>query len=381
MLGVDFGSDAKRTLQALNRSLVIIEYSPDGTVLAANEKFCEMAGYKAEEIVGKHHRMFVDRDYAESAEYREFWAKLRRGERDESEYKRLVKGGREVWIKSSYHPVTNAAGRVVKIVNILTDITDAKLQAAENQGRLDAISRAQAMVEFTLDGKVVTANENFLKAMGYRLEEIQGQHHSMFVDPAYARSPEYQEFWAKLKSGEFVAAEFKRIGKGGREIWIQASYNPIFDLNSKVTKVVKFATDVTGRVAAVNQIATGLSRLAEGDLEQRIETPFIPGARAASRRLQRVDRGAGEVDRGGRRRYAGDHAPAPAKSPAPPTTGRGAPSSRPPTSRRSAAALEEITVTVKKIAAGRQSRARRRLRPPRSTPRRAAQWCARRWRR
>jgi methyl-accepting chemotaxis protein len=276
MLGVDFGSDAKRILQALNRSLVMIEYSPDGTVLAANEKFCEMAGYKAEEIVGKHHRMFVDRDYAESAEYREFWAKLRRGERDESEYKRLVKGGREVWIKSAYHPVTNGAGRVVKVVNILADITDAKLRAAENQGRLDAISRAQAMVEFTLDGKVVAANENFLEAMGYRLEEIQGQHHSIFVDPAYARTPEYQEFWAKLKSGEFVAAEFKRVGKGGREVWIQASYNPIFDLNGQVAKVVKFATDVTGRVAAVNQIAAGLSRLAEGDLEQRIPTPFTP---------------------------------------------------------------------------------------------------------
>jgi len=276
MLGVDFGSDARRTLQALNRSLLIVEYSPEGTVLAANEKFCEAAGYAVEEIVGKHHRMFVEREYAESGEYREFWDKLRRGERDESEYKRLVKGGGEVWIKTAYHPVTNAAGRVVKVVNILTDITDAKLKAAENQGRLDAISRAQAMIEFTLDGNVVAANENFLKTMGYRLDEIQGRHHSMFVDPAEARTPAYQDFWAKLKNGEFVAAELKRVGKGGREVWIQASYNPIFDLNGKVARVVKLATDVTGRVAAVSQIATGLSRLAEGDLEQRIVTPFVP---------------------------------------------------------------------------------------------------------
>ncbi len=276
MLGVEFGSDAKRTMQALNRSLVIIEYSPDGTVLAANEKFCETAGYAAKEIVGKPHRMFVDREYAESAEYREFWAKLRRGESVEQEYKRLGRGGKEIWIKASYQPVANAAGRVVKVVNIMTDVTEAKLQAAENQGKLDAISRVQAMIEFTLDGKIVTANPNFLNLLGYRLEEIQGQRHSMFVDPAYANSPEYQEFWAKLKSGEFVAAEFKRIGKGGREVWIQASYNPIFDLNKQVTKVVKFATDVTGRVEAVNQIAAGLSQLAEGDLEQRIPTPFIP---------------------------------------------------------------------------------------------------------
>ncbi len=276
MLGVDFGSDAKRTMQALDRSLTIIEYSPDGTVLAANEKFCATAGYAAKEIVGKPHRIFVDREYAESADYREFWAKLRRGESVEQEYKRLGRGGKEVWIKASYQPVANAAGRVVKVVNIMTDVTAAKLQAAENQGRLDAISRAQAMIEFTLDGKIVTANPNFLNLFGYRLEEIQGQRHRMFVDPAYASSPEYQKFWAKLKSGEFVAAEFKRVGKGGREVWIQASYNPIFDLNKQVTKVVKFATDVTGRVAAVNQIATGLSRLAEGDLEQRIPTPFIP---------------------------------------------------------------------------------------------------------
>jgi methyl-accepting chemotaxis protein len=276
MLGVDFGSDAKRTLQALDRSLAIIEYSPDGTVLAANQNFCQTLGYAAAEIRGKHHRVFVDNQYAESAEYRQFWAKLRRGESDEREYKRLGKGGKEVWVKASYYPVTNAAGRVVKVVNFLTDVTAAKLQAAENESRLEAISRVQAIIVFTPDGEVVDANSNFLDLLGYRLDEIQGRRHSMFVDPAYASSSEYQEFWAKLKSGQFVAAEFKRIGKGGREVWIQASYNPIFDLNKQVTKVVKFATDITGRVAAVNQIAAGLSQLAEGDLEQRIPTPFIP---------------------------------------------------------------------------------------------------------
>ena len=275
MLGVDFGTDAKRTLSALDRALTMIEYAPDGTVLAANAKFCATAGYAATEIVGKHHRMFVDRAYADSPEYDEFWTKLRRGETIEQEYMRLAKGGKEVWIKAAYLPVANAAGRVVKVVNIMTDISATKLQAAESGGRLDAISRVQAIVEFTLDGKVVAANPNFLNVFGYRLDEIQGQHHSIFVDPAYARSPEYQEFWAKLRSGEFVAAEFKRFAKDGREVWIQASYNPIFDLNNRVTKVVKFATDVTGRVSAVGQIATGLSRLAEGDLEQRIATPFV----------------------------------------------------------------------------------------------------------
>jgi methyl-accepting chemotaxis protein len=276
MLGINFGSDANRTLNALDRSLAIIEFTPDGIVRAANENFCRALGYQADEIVGKHHSLFVDPEYAKSADYREFWAKLGRGEFDAREYKRIGKGGKEVWIQASYNPVIGSGGRVIKVVKVAADITEAKLQAAENAGKLEAISRAQAVIEFSLDGKVVAANENFLNALGYRLEEIQGQHHSLFVDPAYARSPEYQEFWAKLRNGEYVAAEFKRIGKGGKEVWIQASYNPIFDLNKKVMKVVKFATDVTGRVEAVNQIGAGLSRLAEGDLTQRLATAFIP---------------------------------------------------------------------------------------------------------
>ena len=173
----------------------------------------------------------------------------------------------------------------------------------------------------------------------------------MFVDPAYASSPEYQEFWAKLKSGEFVAAEFKRFGKGGREVWIQASYNPIFDLNKKVTKVVKFATDVTGRVEAVNQIGAGLSRLAEGDLTQRLADAVHPRSGAAAPRLQRVDRRAGEVDDGHRRRDPGDHAGSrrdlrrrPTTFAAHRATGRHL--------EESAASLEQVTTTVKKSAKG-----------------------------
>jgi methyl-accepting chemotaxis protein len=276
MLGIHFGSDANRALKALDRSFAIIEFTPVGIVVAANENFCRALGYEAEEIIGKHHSLFVDPEYANSPDYREFWAKLGRGEFDAREYKRIGKGGKEVWIQASYNPVIGSGGRVIKVVKVAADVTEAKLRAAENAGKLDAISRAQAVIEFSLDGKVITANENFLSALGYRLEEIQGQHHSLFVDPAYARSPEYEAFWAKLRNGEYVAAEFKRIGKGGKEVWIQASYNPIFDLNKKVTKVVKFATDVTGRVEAVNQIGVGLGRLAEGDLTQRLETAFIP---------------------------------------------------------------------------------------------------------
>ena len=351
MLGFDFGSDAKRTLQALDQSLEIIEYSPDGTVLAANQKFCETFGYTAAEIVGKHHRLFVDREYAESAEYREFWAKLRRGECDKREFKRLGSGGKEIWIKASYHPVTNAAGRVVKVVNIVADITAAKLQAAENQGWLDAISRVQAVIEFTLDGKVVAANPNFLNLLGYTLEEIQGKHHSMFVDPEYARSPEYQEFWAKLKNGEPVAAEFKRIGKGGREVWILASYNPILDLDKRVTKIVKFAADTTGRVFAANQLATGLSRLAEGDLEQRIATPFIPALEPLrvdfNASIEAMEKSMAAVGAATRAITAGAGEIAGATDDWSRRTEKQAANLE-----ESAAALEELTVTVKKSSQG-----------------------------
>ncbi|NDW03483.1 methyl-accepting chemotaxis protein [Jiella pacifica] len=262
-------------LQALDRSLAIIEFKPDGTIIKANGNFCSAMGYDVSEIIGKHHSMFVDPAEIQSAAYSEFWAKLGRGEYDARQYKRLGKGGKEIWIEASYNPVFSGS-KVVKVVKVATDVTAARLRVAENAGRLEAISRAQAVIEFQTDGTILTANENFCNALGYGLDEIQGRNHSMFVEPAYASSADYREFWAKLGRGEFVSGEFKRIGKGGKEVYIQASYNPIFDMNGKVMKVVKLASDVTGRVTAVNTIATGLGRLAEGDVSQEIAEPFIP---------------------------------------------------------------------------------------------------------
>ncbi len=274
--GLGSKSDAAAVLSALGRSLAMIEFDPTGKILFANENFCSAMGYELSEIKGQHHSMFVEPDYARSAEYKSFWTKLGRGEFDAREYKRVAKGGREVWIQASYNPVLNAKGAVLKVVKFATDITAEKLKNAESAGKLEAISRVQAVIEFTPNGEILTANENFLSTVGYRLEEIKGQHHRLFVEPAYGQSGDYQEFWRKLNRGEFIAAEFKRIGKGGKEVWIQASYNPIFDMNNKVMKVVKFATDVTDRVVAVNEIGAGLARLADRDLEHRIEKPFTP---------------------------------------------------------------------------------------------------------
>jgi methyl-accepting chemotaxis protein len=219
--------------------------------------------------------MFVEPAEASSADYREFWAKLSRGEFDQRQYKRIGKGGREIWIEASYNPVFRG-GKPYKVVKFATDITKQKMQGAEDAGKISALSRAQAVIEFTPKGDILTANDNFLSALGYQLAEIQGRHHSMFCDSAYANSDDYRRFWERLSAGEFVADEFLRIGKGGKRIYIQATYNPILDMNGKVFKVVKFATDVTARVNNVDQLAASLTALSGGDLTQEVATPFIP---------------------------------------------------------------------------------------------------------
>ncbi|MBZ9789979.1 PAS domain-containing methyl-accepting chemotaxis protein [Rhizobium sp. 3T7] len=270
-----FGSDAKAILAAMNRSQAIIEFDLAGKILKANANFCAALGYELSEIVGQHHRMFVEPAEASSGDYREFWARLNRGEFDQRQYKRIGKGGREIWIEASYNPVFSG-GKPYKVVKFATDITPQKLKSAEDAGKLNALSRAQAVIEFTPKGEILSANDNFLSALGYQLAEIQGRHHSMFCDTAYTNSDDYRRFWQRLEGGEFVTDEFLRIGKGGKKIYIQASYNPIFDMNGKVFKVVKFATDVTARVNNVDQLAGSLQALADGDLTQEVATPFIP---------------------------------------------------------------------------------------------------------
>ena len=272
MLGFGSTSTDKATLEALSLSLAIIEFDPTGKILSANENFCKALGYEASEIIGKHHSLFVEPEYVRSAEYGEFWNKLGRGEFDAREYKRIGKGGRNVWIQASYNPVKGPKGNVVKVVKVAIDITEAKLQNAEFESKLNAISLVQAVIEFTPAGEIITANENFLKTMGYRLDEIKGQHHRMFVEPSYAASSDYQAFWRKLNAGEFIADGFRRIGKGGKEAFLQASYNPILDPNGKVAKVVKFATDITDLV----DLGAGLKRMAASDLEQPIKRTFAP---------------------------------------------------------------------------------------------------------
>jgi len=270
-------AEAKAKLDALDRVQAVIEFSLDGKIITANDNFLRALGYSLAEIEGRHHGIFVDPAYRDSAEYRIFWDRLGRGEHDAGEYKRIAKGGREVWIQASYNPVVGLDGKACKVVKYATDVTAQKLRNADFEGQIAAVSKAQAVIEFSLDGRIMTANENFLKTLGYSLAEIQGQHHSMFVDSAQRDSIEYRFFWEKLGRGEFDAGRYKRIGKGGREVWIQASYNPIVGLNGKAFKVVKYATDVTAEVVAnqmlrdaVEQAQRVTSAASQGDLAQRI---------------------------------------------------------------------------------------------------------------
>ncbi|MEV6629790.1 PAS domain S-box protein [Actinoplanes sp. NPDC051470] len=233
-------------VSAISRSQAVVEFDLNGHILEANENFLTTMGYTMDEIRGQHHRIFVDAEHARSQEYAAFWQRLSRGEYEAGEYRRVAKGGRDIWLLASYNPIFDLEGRPFKVVKYATEVTDGKLRNAEYEGKVSAIGRAQAVVEFDLTGRILDANQNFVDTMGYSLAEIRGQHHRMFVDAESANSAEYAAFWEKLGRGEFDSGEYKRVAKGDREIWLQATYNPIFDLDGKPYKVVKYAVDVTG---------------------------------------------------------------------------------------------------------------------------------------
>jgi len=261
-------NDAERVVAALNRSLAVIEFKPDGTIITANQNFLATIGYSLEEIRGKHHSMFVEPAYRDSPEYTQFWEKLRRGQFVATEFKRIGKGGREIWLEASYNPILDGSGKAYKVVKFASDVSEKKAEYADLFGKVEAIGRSQGVIEFNLDGTVITANQNFLTLLGYTLEEIRGKHHSMFVEPAYKNSDDYRRFWEALRAGEYQAAQYKRIGKGGKEAWIEASYNPVRDLNGKVYKVVKFATDLSKRKAQNLALATDF----ETNVKSLVET-------------------------------------------------------------------------------------------------------------
>lgn len=257
--------DAEGKLGAIDRSQAVIEFDMQGKVLAANGNFLKLMEYSTEEIIGRHHRMFVDAAYAATPQYQAFWESLGRGQFESGEYKRVAKGGREVWIQATYNPIYDPRGNLVKVVKFASDVTHSKLKNSEFEAKVEAINLGQAVIEFDLDGHVLNANRNFLNAMGYTSREIQGQHHSIFCTLEYTQSEEYRDFWLKLNEGKFVSGRFHRVGKFNRDVWIQATYNPILDLNGNVVKVVKYAYDVTKEV----MLEQGINKKS-GEMRERV---------------------------------------------------------------------------------------------------------------
>lgn len=243
-----FNSSSDNIVNAINKTQAVIQFSLDGKIEHANQNFLSLMGYQLPEVIGKHHRIFVEPCTVNSAGYQQFWADLRSGKSQTAEFKRLTKSGKEVWIQASYTPIVKN-GKVQNIIKFATDITEQVLKQADFESQLAAIHRAQAVIEFALDGTILFANPNFLDLMGYSLKELIGQHHRIFLDPKEVSSSAYSDFWRRLREGHYQTAEYKRFTKSGKEVWIHATYNPIKGPDGKVLKIVKFANDISHEIS------------------------------------------------------------------------------------------------------------------------------------
>ena len=270
-------ADSRGQIAAIGRSQAVIEFDMDGTIREINDNFARVMGYTRAEIIGKHHSQLVDPAVAASQDYRNLWARLNRGESEIGTFRRIAKGGREVWLQASYNPITDISGKPVKVVKYSSDVTEQMVRNADFAGQLASIGKSQAVVEFDLDGTVRKINDNFARVMGYTPSEVVGRHHGTFVDSSLAGTADYRAFWSRLGSGESENGTFKRIAKGGREVWLQASYNPIADANGKPFKVVSYSTEVTSAMQAQRELQNAVAQTQEtvkyaidGDLSHRI---------------------------------------------------------------------------------------------------------------
>ncbi|EHK71687.1 putative MCP-type signal transduction protein [Pseudomonas psychrotolerans L19] len=234
--------------QALERSMAVIEFDPDGTILRANDNFLRLTGYRADALVGQHHRRLCPANVVQGRDYGDFWTRLKRGDFVSGTFQRLDAQGRTLWLEASYNPVADSSGKIAKVVKYALDVTAQVERDSEAQSKLKALDRALARIEFDLEGRILDANDNFLATLGYSLKEIQGQQHRLFCEPALVNSSEYADFWRRLNAGEFFRGQFKRLGKHGRVIWLEASYNPVYDATGRLYKVVKYASDISERV-------------------------------------------------------------------------------------------------------------------------------------
>jgi methyl-accepting chemotaxis protein len=280
--------DLQAKIDALDKSQAVIEFTSAGTIVFANANFLNAVGYSLSEIQGKHHSIFVSAEDRSGAAYQMFWKDLGRGIFQSGQFKRVDKTGREIWIQATYNPLLDGSGNVFKVVKFCTDITQQKLHLTDLEGQISAINKSNAVIQFNLDGTILTANDNFLGAVGYALDEIRGQHHRMFVTETERNSTPYRLFWEALNRGEFQSGEYRRAGRGGREIWLQATYNPIFDPSGRPYKVVKFCTDITSQVqlkAAIKKtidVDLGAVSQSISDMTDQATTAAISSSQTAS---------------------------------------------------------------------------------------------------
>ncbi len=230
--------------EVINSNYAVIYFKPDGTIIKANEVFLKTMGYSLEEIVGKHHSIFCEEKFAKTQEYKDGWDAVRAGETVTAEFQRVKKDGNLIFLRASYMPIIEN-GKVVEVVKLAQDITKNRLKNLFFIGQVKAINKSNAVIEFDMNGNILNANDNFLNTLGYKKDDIVGKHHSIFCEENYKNSSEHKEFWKKLNRGEFDSGEYLRIAKNGNHVWIQASYNPILDMDGKAFRVVKYATDIT----------------------------------------------------------------------------------------------------------------------------------------
>nr|WP_286206427.1 PAS domain-containing methyl-accepting chemotaxis protein [Sessilibacter corallicola] len=253
--------DSQSLIQSFKDNLPYIEFTPNGEILFANPLFCSAMGYSADEIIGKHHRMFCSVEFSSSSAYSQFWSDLAAGNSNHGTFSRVKRDGSTIWIDATYTPVRDSNGRIYKVCKVASDVTELKLKVDEQEALTEALKRSLAVIEFTPEGNIIKANDNFLNTTGYSLSEVVGKHHRMFCkDDFYQNEP---NFWTKLGNGEFRSGLFERINKHGDTIWLEATYNPVMDSDTKkVVKVVKFASDITSRVSQSEQVLE-VSKLAE----------------------------------------------------------------------------------------------------------------------
>jgi methyl-accepting chemotaxis protein len=243
-------------LEAINRSNAIIYFDLKGNILGVNAIFLQAMGYREDEhteIIGKHHSIFVCEDYARSLEYEKFWDILRSGKYYKGEFERRKRDGSLINLQATYNPIYDESGTITKVMKVATDIT----AIVDSKKQVDAINKSTATITFDMKGFILDANSIFLETMGFKPNEknqVIGKHHSIFVSYDYSKSDEYAKFWQNLNNGKFVDGIFERKKVDGSTIYLQASYNPVFDSKGNVTNVIKIATDVTEAVNSKNKI-------------------------------------------------------------------------------------------------------------------------------